>query len=147
VEALTDRIEKEARALIDEIEGRGGAARAIERGVYQEAIARSAYEYQRAVEAGTAVVVGVNRYRTEEPLPDLHPPDFTALAAAQRARLAETRARRDAAAVQAALAAVAAAAREGGAVMEPVADAVRARASVGEISDALRAVWGVYRPG
>jgi methylmalonyl-CoA mutase N-terminal domain/subunit len=146
VEALTDRIERGARTLIDQIEGQGGAARAIERGVYQDAIARSAYDYQRAVEAGAAVVVGVNQYATAEPAPDLHQPDFTALAEGQRRRLAESRARRDGAAAAAALAGVSAAAREGGALMEPIVAAVRARASVGEISDALRAVWGVYRP-
>jgi len=147
VEALTDRIERGARALIEEIEGQGGAARAIERGVYQEAIARSAYAYQRALEAGEVVVVGVNRYATAEDAPDLHPPDFTALADAQRRRLAESRARRDGAAVRAALEALAGAARDGGTLMEPIVAAVRARASVGEISDALRAAWGVYRPG
>jgi methylmalonyl-CoA mutase N-terminal domain/subunit len=146
VEALTDRIERGARALIDEIEGQGGAARAIERGLYQDAIARSAYAYQQAVEAGSTVVVGVNRYETATPAPDLHQPDFTALAEAQRRRLSESRAGRDGAAAGAALQEVSAAARAGGGLMEPIVAAVRARASVGEISDALRAVWGVYRP-
>jgi len=146
VEALTDRIERAARALIDQIEGQGGAARAIERGVYQDAIAQSAYAYQRAVEAGAVVVVGVNRYDTADPAADLHQPDFTALAEAQRRGLAESRARRDGAAVRTAIAGVSAAARDGTALMDPIVAAVRARASVGEISDALREVWGVYRP-
>src|SRR5438093_11739740 len=60
VEALTERIEREARVLVDEIEQEGGGARAVERGVFQEAIARSAYAQQRAIEAGEAVVVGVD---------------------------------------------------------------------------------------
>ncbi len=146
VEALTDRIEGEARALIAEIDAQGGAARAIERGSYQEAIARSAYAQQRAVESGTAAVVGVNRYQTEEPRSDVHQPDFRALADAQRGRLAETRARRDGAAVAAALGTLTGAARGADPLMEPIVAAVRARATVGEISEALRSVWGVYRP-
>jgi methylmalonyl-CoA mutase N-terminal domain/subunit len=146
VEALTDRLEQAAAALIDEIEAAGGAARAIERGVFQRAIAESAYDQVRRVEGSRQVVVGVNRYQTAEPQPDLHQPDFTALSAAQRARLDESRARRRGAAVAAALAEVSAAARGTAPLMEPIMAAVRARASVGEISDALRTVWGVYRP-
>jgi len=147
LEALTDRIEREARALIDAIDEQGGAARAIDRGVYQQAIAASAYAYQQAVERAEAVIVGVNRYGVAEPAPDLHQPDFSALAAAQRERLARTRDRRDAAAVRTALGAVTATARGTEALMPPIIAAVRARASVGEISDVLREVWGVYRPG
>jgi methylmalonyl-CoA mutase N-terminal domain/subunit len=147
VEALTDRIEREARGLIEEIEGQGGAARAIERGVYQEAIARSAYAHQRAVESGATVVVGVNRYATDDAAAAMSQPDYTALADAQRRRLAEARGRRDGARVRAALAAVAAAARDGGGLMGPIVAAVRSRASVGEISDVLREVWGLYRRG
>jgi methylmalonyl-CoA mutase N-terminal domain/subunit len=145
VEALTDRLDQAAAALIDEIEAAGGAARAIERGVFQRALAESAYDQVRRVEGSRQVVVGVNRYQTAEPQPDLHQPDFTALSAAQRARLDESRARRGGA-VAAALAEVTAAARGTAPLMEPIVAAVRARASVGEISDALRAVWGVYRP-
>ncbi len=131
--------------LTDEIEG---AARAIERGVFQEAIARSAYTQQRAVESGDAVVVGVNRYADEGSSPAGPGPDYAGLAARQRERVAEARRRRDAGAVERALATLGAAAREAGApVMPRIVDAVRARATLGEISDVLRGVWGVYRPG
>jgi len=146
VEELTDRIEREARALLDEIEGLGGAVPAIERGVFQEAIARSAYEQQRAVEAGTQVVVGVNRYAGDEPSPAIPGPDYSALADAQRQRVAEARRARRAKPVKQALAALEAAARENGApLMEAILAAVRARATLGEISDVLRGVWGEYR--
>jgi len=146
LEALTDRIEREARTLIEEIDGGGGAARAIERGAYQEAIARSAYAHQRAVEAQQRVVVGVNRYPNPESPPELHQPDYSMLAELQRRRLAETRARREAAAVRRSLAALSHAARGTAPLMPSIVSAVRARASVGEIADVLREAWGVYRP-
>ena len=100
VEALTTDMERGARRLVDEIESQGGAARAIERGFFQDAIARSAYEQQRAVESGERVVVGVNEYLVEEPVPSVPAPDYTALAAGQRARLAELRERREPGGVQ-----------------------------------------------
>ncbi|HEX7024001.1 MAG TPA: methylmalonyl-CoA mutase family protein, partial [Gemmatimonadales bacterium] len=145
VESLTDRIEAEARALIGEVDELGGAAAAIEKGFFQRRIGESAWELQKAVEAGEVVVVGVNRFAVEEPPPRMDAPDFPGLATRQRARVAEARARRNAGAVEAALAALTAAARGDGALMPPIVDAVRARATIGEISDALRAVWGEYR--
>jgi len=81
VEALTDRIEREARALIEEVDRLGGAACAIERGYFQDAIAKSAYELQRRQEAGDLVVVGVNRFTDDAPVPDIPAPDYSALAA------------------------------------------------------------------
>jgi methylmalonyl-CoA mutase, N-terminal domain len=147
VEALTDRIEAEARALLEQIERQGGAVPAIERGFFQEAIARSAYDQQREVEAGERVVVGVNQYASDEPVPSLPAPDYTALAEAQRARVKAARERRDKGRVRGALAELAAAARAAAApLMEPIVAAVRARATLGEISDVLRRVWGEYRP-
>ncbi len=147
VEALTERIEREARALLDEIEQAGGAARAVERGMFQEAIARSAYAQQRAIESGEAVVVGVNEYADDQPVPSVPAPDYRALAAVQRERLAEIRGKREAGRVKRALRALDAAARDPTAsLMAPILEAVRARATVGEISDAFRSVWGVYRP-
>jgi methylmalonyl-CoA mutase N-terminal domain/subunit len=147
VEALTDRIEREARALLEDVETAGGAARAVERGVFQDAIARSAYAQQRAVESGARVVVGVNRYTDDAPLPSVPAPDYSALAEAQRRRLAEARRRRDGGAVARALGALRAAAERPDAPLMPaIVEAVRARATVGEISDVLRAAWGVYRP-
>jgi len=147
VEALTDRVEREARGLLEEIERAGGAARAVERGLFQEAIARSAYAQQRAIESGESVVVGVNEYADDQQVASVPAPDYTALAAAQQRRIAELRGRREAGGVKRALGAVEAAARDPAApLMEPIIEAVRARATVGEISDVLRGVWGVYRP-
>jgi methylmalonyl-CoA mutase N-terminal domain/subunit len=146
VESLTDQIESGARALIGEVDALGGAARAIERGFFQEAIARSAYELQKAQESGERVVVGVNRFTDDSPPVSIAAPDFSVLESQQRARLAETRRRRDATAVRAALDEIKAAAAGTDPLMPPIITAVRARASLGEISDTLREVWGVYRP-
>jgi methylmalonyl-CoA mutase N-terminal domain/subunit len=147
VEALTDRIEREARELLDAIEQVGGAAKAVERGLFQEAIAKSAYDEQRAIESGDAVVVGVNRYTDTSETPSISAPDYSALAAAQRQRVGEARRRRDAPLVTRALEALRSGARQPDEPLLPVIlEAVRARATVGEISDVLRGVWGVYRP-
>jgi len=146
VESLTDQIESGARALIAEVDALGGAARAIERGFFQEAIARSAYELQKEQESGERVVVGVNRFTDDSSPVSIAAPDFSALESQQRARLAETRRRRDSAAVKAALADIRAAAAGTDQLMPPIITAVRARTSLGEISDALREVWGTYRP-
>jgi methylmalonyl-CoA mutase N-terminal domain/subunit len=146
VESLTDRIEAEARALIEEVDRMGGAARAVERGWFQEAIARSAYAMQQAVESGKQVIVGVNRF-TENGEPPMMPmPDYSALAAQQMERVRQARKRRDQARVDAARAALEQAARGSDSLMPRILEAVRARATLGEISDTLRSVWGVYRP-
>jgi methylmalonyl-CoA mutase N-terminal domain/subunit len=146
VEALTDRLEAEARAIIAEVDALGGSARAVERGYFQERIARSAWALQQRQESGELVVVGVNRYPDDAPARALDVPDFEALAARQRERLAAARAARDPAAVRRTLDAVGASAAGTGPLMEPIIDAVRARATLGEISDALRAAWGTYDP-
>ncbi|HXE58729.1 MAG TPA: methylmalonyl-CoA mutase family protein [Gemmatimonadales bacterium] len=146
VESLTDAIEREARRLVEEVDRLGGAARAIECGFFQEAIARSAYEHQRAVESGEVVVVGVNRFTDEAPPPTIETPNFPALERRQKERLAEARRRRDGAAVRRALEALAGAAGGTDPLMPPILEAVRARATLGEISDTLRGVWGTYRP-
>jgi methylmalonyl-CoA mutase N-terminal domain/subunit len=146
VEALTDSIEAGARELIAVVDGLGGAARAIERGFFQEAIAQSAYELQKAQESGGRVVVGVNRYTDDStPLP-IHTPDFSALEIEQRARLARVKSGRDSTVVAAALKQIRNAASGSDPLMPPIIDAVRARSTLGEISDTLRDVWGVYRP-
>ena len=146
VESLTDWLEADARKLIEEVDALGGAARAIERGYFQEAIARSAYALQQAQESGDRVVVGVNRFTDDSPPPSIPTPDFSALEARQRARLAEVRARRSPDAVRQALDALRAAAAGTDPLMVHILEAVRARATLGEISDQLRSVWGVYRP-
>ena len=147
VEALTERIEREARELVDQVEGMGGAARAIERGFFQQAIAQSAYAQQRAIEAGEAVVVGVNEYVDDQGIPSVPAPDYSRLAKAQEKRVGQLRGNREGGRVKRALKDLEAAARDSAAsLMEPIIDAVRARATVGEISDVFRAVWGEYRP-
>ena len=146
VEALTDRIEREARALVEEVDRLGGAAVAIQRGFFQEAIARSAYAQQQAQEAGDLTVVGVNRFVDDSAPPVIENPNFPELETRQRARVVATRARRDGAAVARALGAVAQAGGGTGPLMPPIIEAVRARATLGEISDELRRIWGTYRP-
>ncbi|MDT8340426.1 MAG: methylmalonyl-CoA mutase family protein [Longimicrobiales bacterium] len=142
VEALTDEIETRARAYLDRIEELGGAAAAVE--YMQEEIHRSAYRHQLAVEAGERVVVGVNRYAEEEEAPHMPQPDYSALEAAQGERLAAYRGGRDAGEVRAVLEAVRSAARAGENLMPRFVAAVKGGATLGEISDALRAEWGTY---
>ena len=112
-----------------------------------KAIAKSAYAAQRAIESGETVVVGVNEYTDEQRTPSVPAPDYGALAAEQRARVAQTRGKRETGKVKRVLGALEAAARDAAApLIEPILAAVRARATVGEISDVLRGAWGVYRP-
>jgi len=143
VEALTADVETRARELLAEVARRGGAARCAADGWFQEEIARSAWATQQAIERGDETVVGVNAFTDDrEPAP-VPSPDYGALAERQIATLRAARAARDGARVEAALAGVTAAAGEAGAVlMEPILEAVRARATVGEISAALEKVWG-----
>jgi len=99
------------------------------------------------VEQGEKVIVGVNRFRSEqEEEIDLGQPDFSALEAGQRRQLAEIKSARDAAEVRARLETVRSAARGSDNLMPPIIDAVKAMVTLGEISDALREEWGVYRP-
>jgi methylmalonyl-CoA mutase N-terminal domain/subunit len=154
VEALTNEVERQATALIDKVDELGGAERAIAAGFFQEEIARSAYAQQLRVEAGETVVVGVNRFADANAPPSIPTPDFSALEREQVDRVRSVRASRDAARVDGALTAIRSAAPPyAGAsstarphLMPLIVDAVRARATVGEISDALRATWGEYRP-
>jgi len=147
VEHLTDTIERDARALIEEVDAIGGAARAIEQGLFQDAIARSAYQQLKRQESGNTVVVGVNRFTDDEPPPVIRSPDYHELARRQQVRLEETRQTRDAASVASTLADLKKAAGGTEALMPPILEAVRARATLGEISDVLRDVWGVHRSG
>jgi methylmalonyl-CoA mutase N-terminal domain/subunit len=146
VESLTDRIEREALALIREVDNLGGAAAAIERGFFQDAIARSAYALQQAQESGAAIVVGLNRFTDDSAAPSTATPDFPELEARQRSRVAAVRAARDGVAAISALGSVEQAARGTEPLMPRIIEAVRARATLGEISDTLRKAWGVYRP-
>ena len=146
VEALTDSIEAGARDLMRNIDTIGGAVRAIESGFFQDAIARSAYELQKAQESGERVVVGVNRFSDDSPALPIEAPDYSSLEAEQRSRLADVKRTRNAGTVTTALNEVRQAAGTPTPLMSPIIDAVRARATLGEISDTLRDVWGVYRP-
>jgi len=146
VEALTGEIEERAWAYLDKIDGMGGAVAAIEAGFYQDEIHEAAFRIQRGIESGERVVVGVNRFVEEEgPPPEILRVD-EAEAARQVERLRRLRAERDAAAVERALAAVEEAARGSANVLPPMKEALRARATLGEVSDALRRVFGEYRP-
>jgi methylmalonyl-CoA mutase N-terminal domain/subunit len=122
----------------------GGAAEGI--AYMQEEIHRAAYEHQIAVERGDRVVVGVNRFVVQEGPPALVQPDFSALEQSQRTQLATLKAGRDHLEVSSRLAAIRSAARGGDNLMPPIIEAVKAMVSLGEISDALRAEWGTYRP-
>jgi len=146
VESLTDNLEAAARALMDGVAERGGAVAAIEQGYQKTEIERSAYEVTRQIDAGERVVVGVNRFvlDTEEPYEPLRVDP--AIEAAQRERLVRLRADRDGEAVERGLAAVRAAAAGPDNVLPPLKVALAAGATVGEVCDALREVWGVYLP-
>jgi len=154
VEQLTDEVEARAMALIERVDALGGAAEGIKAGFFQEEIGRSAYEHQLRVEAGETVVVGVNKFGDGQDPPIIPAPDFSTLERGQIEQLRALKASRDADAVRVALAAIADAApqylssfdgsREP--LMPRIVDAVRARASVGEIADTLEAVWGRYQP-
>jgi len=145
VESLTGSLEEKAQEYLQKIDQLGGAVRAIEKGFQQREIHEAAYRWQKRVEAGDAVVVGVNRF-TEgtSPKPAILKIDED-LRGKRGQRLAALRARRDAAAVDAALAAVEEAARSGAALMPRIVAAVEARATLGEISDRMRKVFGVHR--
>jgi methylmalonyl-CoA mutase, N-terminal domain len=145
IEKLTSEIEAAAQDYISRIDAMGGMLRAIETGYVQQEIQKSAYEYQRAVERGEQVVVGVNRFETdqERPIPTLRiDPEIER---SQIARLQALRARRDPAKSRAALGEIER--RAGGSenLMPAILAAVEASATVGEISDALRRAFGEYR--
>ncbi|MBI3077727.1 MAG: methylmalonyl-CoA mutase [Deltaproteobacteria bacterium] len=146
VEALTEAIEAGARQYLEAIEARGGMVAAIEQGYPQREIQESAYRDQQAVERRERVVVGVNAYQEEAGAPPpLHALD-PELARQQRARLARLRAERRADEVAAALEGLRQAAGGRDNLMPFLLRAVKARATLGEISDVLREVFGTYRP-
>jgi len=146
VEEATDRLEAEARALIDRIESRGGALRAIEQGEIQREIQESAYRFQREVETGERVIVGVNRF---EEAGETAPVDILridpGLEKAQVERVRALRAKRAESPWRAALDALESRARGGGNLVPAMVDAVLAWATVGEIAHRLRAVFGEHR--
>jgi methylmalonyl-CoA mutase N-terminal domain/subunit len=165
IEELTDRIEQEARALLDTIDRMGGTLAAIESAYIQREIQDAAYRAQQRIDAGEAVVVGMNRYMDLPPEGGRHASEGEgesrgsqdgsrgmqtlkidpAIEARQVARVRQVRAARDQPAWRAALDAVTAAARGRDNLVPPIVQAVEAHATVGEISDAMRAVFGEHR--
>jgi methylmalonyl-CoA mutase N-terminal domain/subunit len=145
IERRTADIERGAQALLDTLEQAGGTLRAIEAGLVQRQIQDAAYDAQRAIDSGAAQVVGVNAFVTEDhapiPLLELNP----GVEPSQISRVRALRESRDAGAWRAAIDAVAAAASGGANLVPPVIAAVEARATLGEISDTLRGVFGEHR--
>ncbi|HWQ34395.1 MAG TPA: methylmalonyl-CoA mutase family protein [Blastocatellia bacterium] len=144
IEYLTNEIEQRAFDYIQKIDEMGGMLSAIEAGWVQREIERAAYDYQKAVEAGTEVVVGVNRFQVSEetPIPTLRLDP--ASEQAQKEHVRRVRAERNQAAAKAALEAVEQAARSGENLMPHIITAVEAYATLGEIADAMRRVFGEY---
>ena len=146
VESLTDEIEAAVLSLMEQVEELGGAVAAIEEGFQKLEIEKSAYRVTQEIDSGERVIVGVNRFGLDEEEPYEPLRVDPAIEAEQRARLKRVRAERDQDAVDDALARVRAAAAGSDNLLYPMKDALRARATVGEVSDALRDVWGVYTP-
>ena len=145
VESLTKEIEKHAMGYLDKIDAMGGMLKAIERGFVQQEIQNAAYEFQQQVDRLETVVVGVNRFTVEEekPIPILHIDE--AVERKQVERLRALRERRDPGPWKESLQQVEEAARSGANLMPYIVRAVEAHATVGEISDAMRKVFGEYR--
>jgi methylmalonyl-CoA mutase N-terminal domain/subunit len=146
VESLTDAVEEAAWAYIDKIDGMGGAVSAIEQGYMQDEIEEAAYAYARAIDSGEKVIVGVNKYKTQDAEPAEVFPIDPALQKQQADRVRALKASRDQAAVDAALADLSAAARGTQNLLVPMKEALRRRATLGEVSDVLRAEFGVFQP-
>jgi methylmalonyl-CoA mutase N-terminal domain/subunit len=146
VEAMTDEVEKGARELMARVEELGGAVAAIEKGFQKSEIERSAYAIAQGIDSGERVVVGLNKYQAaqEEKYEPLRVDPQ--IEVDQRERLKDLRERRDQAAVDAALEALKKAAGGTDNVLYPMKDALRSLATVGEVCNALREVWGVYHP-
>jgi methylmalonyl-CoA mutase, N-terminal domain len=150
LEALTSAIEERVGAYLQRIDAMGGTLQAIEAGFQQKEIQEAAYRHQRQVDGGARVIVGVNRFTDDAPGargPSIPIQKIDArLEEEQKARLAAFKTRRAAATVEAALAAVASSARTGSNLLPHIVRAVEARATLGEISDRLRGVFGSHRP-
>jgi methylmalonyl-CoA mutase N-terminal domain/subunit len=137
--------------LLQRVDDMGGATKAIAASFFQEEIAKSAYAHQMSVEKGEKVIVGVNKFTDGSAIPEVVTPDFSKLEREQVARLAGVRAKRDATKCTATLDQLGKAAQgfgssRGASLMRLIVDAVRARASVGEIATILRGRWGAYKP-
>lgn len=146
VEAMTKRIEEEAWTYIKKIDELGGAVKAIEQGYIQKEIQDSAYEYQKEIESGKRIVVGVNKFQIEEEPPKGLLKVDPSVGIQQAKKLAEMKAKRDGNAVQAALDELREAAKGDANLMPVILKAARVYATEGEICDVLRDVFGEYTP-
>lgn len=147
IEALTDKVEAEVRAIIERIESMGGMVAAIEKGMIQREIAQEAYRHQMRIESGEQIVVGVNKFARPEPEREqlsLYQAD-PEIGARQRQKLADVRQRRDGLRVKDALSRLSEAARGGQNLMPFITDAVKAYASIGEICAVFRGHFGTYQ--
>ena len=144
---MTDDIESAATQLMDRVEDMGGAVAAIERGFQKAEIEAAAYRVAREIDEGERVIVGVNRFTTEgeEPYQPLRVDP--SIEAEQAEKLARLREQRDKAAFGRGISALKSAAESADNVLYPLRDALRAGATLGEVCDALREVWGEYQPG
>ena len=146
IEKLTDELERLAAEYIQKIDDMGGAVKAIENGFMQREIQDSAYRYQKAVESKERLVVGVNCFEVEEGQPKNLLKVDPAIGESQKERLSDLKARRDGLAVANALEAVEKAAKGDDNLVPPIVQAVKVYATIGEICDVLRGVFGMYRP-
>jgi methylmalonyl-CoA mutase N-terminal domain/subunit len=144
---LTDEVERLAWQYIERIDEMGGAVEAIEAGYQMDEIEQSAYEYTKSIDDDERVIVGVNKFTVDdEPEPNVFPID-PSLQTNQIARLKAYKADRDQAKVQSTLDDVRSAARGTQNLLYPMKEALRAGATLGEVSDALRDVFGTFQPG
>ncbi|MGH7905998.1 MAG: acyl-CoA mutase large subunit family protein [Candidatus Binataceae bacterium] len=146
VENLTGELERRTLEYLTRIDDLGGAVVAIERGYMQREIQNAAYAYQRQIESKERIIVGVNQFTASDEAPPETLRVNPAIEERQKARLARIRAERDAKAATTALSTIEAAARDGANLMPPIIDAVRKYATLGEIADAMRRVFGEYAP-
>jgi methylmalonyl-CoA mutase, N-terminal domain len=144
VEALTDRMEREANDYIRRIDEMGGMVKAIETGYPQREIAEAAFHFQRQLEQGIKTVVGVNKYSIPEEIPIATLKIDPEIEERQIQRVRKVKRERNSVAVKEALARVSEACRSGENLMDPICEAVRRDATVGEVSDIFRAEFGVY---
>jgi methylmalonyl-CoA mutase N-terminal domain/subunit len=145
VESLTQSMEEEALKIMNVIEKMGGSVKAIEKGFMQEQIAQSAYQYQRDIETEKKVIVGMNRFQSNDPLPSVQFKISDEIRQSQTEKLNQLRSNRNAEAVDRCLSLLTTAAKEGTNLMPFVVDAVENKCTLGEISHALRKVFGEHR--
>jgi methylmalonyl-CoA mutase N-terminal domain/subunit len=144
IEKLTDEIEKRAKEYIDKIDQLGGSVVAVEKGYIQQEIQDAAYRYQKEIESGDRVIVGVNRFQTKEAPPKGLLKVNPKVREVQIKRIAELKASRSSSGVKTSLADLVKTARGEGNLMVPILNCVRAYCTLGEICDALRSVFGEY---